>query len=202
MNSYRSRGRLLDEQSLKVKVVQVAHARQPTQQSCIPMPKTRSQTLCETEKAAVQQHELPIPEADDAVISVGAIDVDQLSCVLEIKTSQEPYFVPPLSNRFEHTDTEVVECKMSHPGMFTDEGGIEDLTASEMTSVACNGTTPSVRRLVQRPRGHLRGEHGGKWLTVMEFNSQLFFAILHPRSLQSPPDVRLAVRLRRWPSEQ
>ena len=58
---------------------------------------------------------------------------------------------------------------LAGPGMFTDEGGIEDLTAVEMTLVACNGTTPSVRRLVQRPRGHLRGEHGGKWLTVMEF---------------------------------
>ena len=75
---------------------------------------------------------------------------------------------------------------LAGPGMFTDEGGIEDLTAVEMTLVACNGTTPSVRRLVQRPRGHLRGEHGGKWLTVMEFfvNSQLFFAIL-PHALSS-----------------
>ena len=39
---------------------------------------------------------------------------------------------------------------MSHPVMFTDEGGIEDLTAVEMTLVACNGTTTSVRRFVQR----------------------------------------------------
>ena len=133
------------------------------------MPKTRSQTLCETEKAAVQQHELPNPEADDAVISVGAIDVDQLSCVLEIKTSQEPYFVPPLSNRFEHKDTEVVECKMSHPGMFTDEGGIEDLTASEMTSVACNGTTPFGPSISFNGHEATYFASNGKWLTVMEF---------------------------------
>ena len=39
---------------------------------------------------------------------------------------------------------------LAGPGMFTDEGGIEDLTAVEMTLVACNGTTPSVRRFVQR----------------------------------------------------
>ena len=56
-------------------------------------------------KAAVQQHELPSPEADDAVISVGANDVDQLCCVLEIKTTQEPYAVLALSNKSLNTQT-------------------------------------------------------------------------------------------------
>ena len=74
---------------------------------------------------------------------------------------------------------------LAGPGMFTDEGGIEDLTAVEMTLVACNGTTPSVRRLVQRPRGHLRGEHGGKWLTVMEF-----FVLVAAAILRGDPEGR------------
>jgi hypothetical protein len=115
------------------------------------------------------QQEVPVPEADDAVISVGAIDVNKLCGELHVETTQEPYFVAGLLNRFEQPGTKVVECKMADPIRMFVDGDFKDLTPTEKTYVACNGTTPFGPSIAFYGHEATHEASNGKWLTVMEF---------------------------------
>ena len=136
----------------------------------MPPKKTIEKSSKKAEPKIAEPKKSKVQAVEDAVKSVGSMDVNRLSCTLRIDTTQAPVYHPGLLNRFEHPDTEVVKCTMNDPAIFCEEDRENDeLSEEELKMVACDGHTPFGPSIRFRGCGVDHKASNGKWLTVQEF---------------------------------
>ena len=94
-----------------------------------------------------------------AVETLGSIDINSLSCILNVQMS----------------GAKMLSCTMNEPALFTEEtsSGLVDLTPNQLASVACDGDKPlpATIRLASRLQSTRPLKYkaaNGKWFTVQE----------------------------------